>query len=162
MPVQTRETPREPWPKPQPSRGSLSRSSSGRGPNFDRASPLAEASGCAIRRSLSPFPRSLQAFRPTSRQSARRSRRIPARSGDRPLPPVSLWLRVEPSVRFPFLPVQPSVRFPVLPASAFRSVSRPSSLTFPTVSRRSGPSSGFPFDVTGKVDHHRIFHKPET
>ena len=50
MPVQTRETPREPWPKPQPSRGSLSRSLSGRGPDSVRVSPLAETSGCAVRR----------------------------------------------------------------------------------------------------------------
>ncbi len=117
VPVQTRETPRESRPKPQPSRGSQSRSLSGRGPNFNRASPLAEASGCAIRGPLSPFPRRLQTLRPASRQSARRSRRIPARSADRPSPPVSLRFRVEPSFRFPVSPVRPSGRFPDLPAN---------------------------------------------
>jgi hypothetical protein len=34
--------------------------------------------------------------------------------------------------------------------------------TIPTVSRRFGPPEGFPFDVTGKVDHPDTFHKPET
>lgn len=47
--AQTRETPREHWPKPQPSRGSQSRSMSGRGPNSVRVSQGAEAQCGAIR-----------------------------------------------------------------------------------------------------------------
>lgn len=61
-----------------------------------------------------------------------------------PSPPVSLWPRVEPSVRFPFLPARPSVRFPFLPALAFQPVSRLSSRPswrFPVFP---APSFGFP------------------
>lgn len=107
--------------------GVLSRSSSGRGPDFVRASPLTEASGCAIRR---PPPRCrgvLQALRPASRHSVRRSRRIPARSGDPrhlrfpfglglSLPSGFPFFQLGLPSGFPFFQPWPSCRFPDLPA----------------------------------------------
>ena len=80
------KVPREPWPKPQPSRDSRP---SGVGPGTQLRMeflPMAEAVGrCAIRGSRPPRLREDLASRDTRRSvTARRSRRIPVRSSDRP------------------------------------------------------------------------------
>jgi hypothetical protein len=83
------KVPREPWPKPQPSRDSRP---FGVGPGTQLRMeflPMAEAAGrCAIRRSRPPRLREDLASRETRRSvTARRSRRIPVRSPDRPWRP---------------------------------------------------------------------------
>ena len=83
------KVPREPWPKPQPSRDSRP-SSVGPGTQLRMEFlPMAEAAGrCAIRRSRPPRLQEDLASRETRRSvTARRSRRIPVRSSDRPWRP---------------------------------------------------------------------------
>lgn len=163
-PSRTRETPREPWPKPQPSRGSQSRSSSGRGPNSDREAPSAEAGGCAIRRSL----RFLGSLRPESHCGPNHSPRFrggplrlrrggaslsacwPSSRSTIPKDPRSVCRPIR-RLQFPGgagVTVRPVSRLSGLTSLT---VSRQSDLTSPSVSRRSGlaAAGSFPPEVAG-------------